>query len=129
MTSLFVSGTIDGDHLTVTRVHRSTSPDGAVLVIQATSPNRRAPRAGDRLPLVRTLGGSYVLAPERAKPGATPRGKGLRVYLPAAEASMLAELARAADSSPADLVARLVRAACEAYTLSVEGAPAPTEVK
>ena len=108
---MFVSGPIENNHLTVTRVHRSTSPDGAVLVIQATSPNRRAPRAGDRLPLVRTLGGSYVLAPERAKPGATPRGKGMRVYLPAAEAAMLAALARAADSSPADVVIRLVRAA------------------
>jgi hypothetical protein len=76
------------------------------------------PRAGDRLryrPGGETVASgrgtvpAYVYAPERAKPGANAKGKGLRLYLPVEVADPLRALATLEGKTPAEVVAGLVR--------------------
>lgn len=117
---MYVSGTIEGDTFIVARVHLRTPPPGAVRVLWYC-PNKarpRKPRAGDRLryrPGGETVASgrgtvpAYVYAPERAKPGANAKGKGLRLYLPVEVAEPLRALATLEGKTPAEVVAGLVK--------------------
>jgi hypothetical protein len=110
---MHVSGTIDGDYLIVARVHRRSQPPGAVRVLEYAplGAKHRLPRAGDRLryyPGSGTVPAS-VYSPARAKPGANPTGKGLRLYLPVEVAEPLRALATLEGKTPAEVVAGLVK--------------------
>jgi hypothetical protein len=118
---MYVSGTIDGDYLIVARVHRRSQPPGAVRVLEYAplGAKHRLPRAGDRLRYCpgggAVAGGlgtvpAYVYAPERAKPGANAKGKGLRLYLPVEVAEPLRAIATSEGKTPAEVVAGLVQA-------------------
>jgi hypothetical protein len=123
--SIYVSGTCDGAFLAVERVHLKAPPSGAVRVLRYPEPGRRKPRAGDTLRynpgkraaacfppgVVATDTPPFVIAPECAKRGASPRGKGMRVYLGNEDAELLRALAKAAGCAPREIVARFVSAA------------------
>lgn len=106
---IYVTGTFDGGVLTVSRVHTRKPPPGAVPVYRYPEKGRRKPRAGDPLAYRPNGGHPFVLAPECAKRGALPRGRGLRVYLAADVATAACGLADAEGISPSAMVARLVR--------------------
>lgn len=114
---MYVSGPIEGDYLIVARVHLRTQPPGAVRVVEycpfGTKP--RKPRTGDRLRYYPGPDGQnpHVYSPERGKPGANPKGRGLRLYLPVEAAEALRALAASEGKAPADVVARLVRQAAQ----------------
>ena len=126
--TLHVSGTCDGVFFVVERVHLKTAPSGAIRVLRYPEKGRRKPRAGDTLrynPGKRAAAcfppgavtadtPPYVIAPECAKRGAVPSGKGMRVFLAFEDAAMLQALAQAAGRKPGEIVARFVRDASAA---------------
>jgi hypothetical protein len=109
---MYVSGTIEGGYLIVTRVHLRTPPPDAIRVIEYCphGAKPRKPRAGDRLRYYPGPDGQkpHVYSPERAKPGANPKGKGLRLYLPVEVADALRALAASEGKTPNEVVAQLV---------------------
>lgn len=107
---IHVSGACDGVFLVVERVHLRTVPPGAVPVRRHPEPGRRKPRAGDKLIYRSNAGHPFVIAPECARRGALPRGRGVRLTLPAEESALLRGLADAEGVTPSAMVGRLVRA-------------------